>query len=187
MHRLPPSRPSRARTVELKRLISTPVYINAFHAAHAHVQEDSKRVLVRTGKVIITRNVTWTHIPLSRPPTTGSTPTVEGEGCGRGRNQEASSFGGVTKLGDDESESSGEGVEMVTSEADDTARESTSLVSGRAVSTISRARSSGHGGVSFDSKGRGPFSKGLADAPATSDSFSHGPDQKFAALRAGEA
>ena len=40
---------------------------------------ESKRVLVRTGKVIITRNVTWAHVPLSRPPTVRSTPLVEGE------------------------------------------------------------------------------------------------------------
>ena len=75
---------------------------------------------------------------------------------------------------DAESESSGEGVEMVTSEADDMEVESTPLVSGRAASTTSRAGSSVH-------------SEGLADAQATSDYFSHGPDQQFAALRAGEA
>ena len=84
---------------------------------------ESKRVLVRTGKIVITRNVTWAHVPLSRPPTARSMPSVEGEGFDRGRNREASSFGGVTESGDDESESSGEGVEMVTSEADDTERE----------------------------------------------------------------
>ena len=75
---------------------------------------------------------------------------------------------------DAESESSGEGVEMVTSEADCTEVENTPLVSGRAVSTTSRA-------------GRSVNSEGLADAPATSDNFWHGPDQQFAALRAGEA
>ena len=133
----------------------------------------SKRVLVRTGKVIITRNVTWVHVPLSRHPTVRSTPLVEGEGCDHGRDREASSFVGKTELGDAESESSGEGVEMVTSEADDTEVESTPLVSERAVSTTSRAGSSSH-------------SEGLADAPATSDSFSHGPYQQFAALLAGE-
>ena len=63
---------------------------------------------------------------------------------------------------------------MVTSEADDTEVDSTPLVSGRAVSTTSLVGSSVH-------------SEGLADAPVTSDSFSHGPDQQFAALRAGEA
>ena len=134
----------------------------------------SKRVLVRTGKVIITRNVTWVHVPLSRPPTVRSTPLVEGEGCDHGKNREASSFGGKTELRDAESESSGEEVEMVTSEADDTEVESTPFVSGRAVSTTSFAGSSVH-------------SEGLADAPATSDSFSHGPDQQFATLRVGEA
>ena len=100
---------------------------------------------------------------------------MEGEGCDHGKKREASSFGGDTESRDDESESSGEGVETVTFEADDTEVESTSLVSGRAVSTTSRARSSVHSGVYFDPKDRGPFGEGLADAPATSDSFSHDP------------
>ena len=136
--------------------------------------------------MIITRNVTWAHVPLSRPPTAMSTPSVEGEGCGHGRNQEASSFGGDTESGDGEFESSGEGVEMVTSETDDTERENIPPVPGRAVSTISRAGSSVHSGLCFDPKGRGPFGEGLADAPSTSDSFLYGPDQQFAALRAGK-
>ena len=62
---------------------------------------------------------------------------------------------------------------MVASEADDTDVESTPLVSGRAVSTTSRAGSSVH-------------IEGLADASATSDKFSHYPDQQSAALRAAE-
>ena len=133
---------------------------------------ERKRVLVRTGKVIITRNVTCDHIPHSRPPTVRSTPLGEREGCDHGKSREASLFGGETELGNAESESSGEGVEMVTSEADDTEVESTPLVSGRTVSTTSRAGSSVHSG-------------GLADAQATSDSCSHDPDQQFAALRRG--
>ena len=135
---------------------------------------ESKRVSVRRGKVIIARNVTWAHVPHSRPPTVRPTPLVEGEGSDLGKNREASSFGGETELGDAESESSGEGIEMVTSEADDTEVESTPLVSGRAVSTTSRAGSSVHSG-------------GLADAQATSDNFLYGRDQQFAALRGGEA
>ena len=125
---------------------------------------ESKRGLVRTGKVVITRNVTWAHVPLSRPPTVKPTSLVEGEGCDHEREQEASLFGGETELGDAESESNREGVEMVTSKTNDTEVESTPLVSGRAVSTTSRAGSSVH-------------SEGLAHAPATSDNFSHGPDQ----------
>ena len=73
---------------------------------------------------------------------------------------------------------------MATSEADASERDNTSLVSGRTVSTTSRAESSVHSGVSFDPKGRGPFGEGLADALATSDNFLHGPVQLFAALRA---
>ena len=47
-------------------------------AARNHLSE-SKRVLVRTIEVIRTRNVTWAHVPFSRPPTARSTPSVEGE------------------------------------------------------------------------------------------------------------
>ena len=108
--------------------------------------------------MIITRNVTWAHVPLSCPLTVRSTSLVEWKGCDHGKNREASSFGGKTEVGDAESEPSGEGVKMVTSEADDTEVESTPFVSGRAVSTTSRAGSSVH-------------SEGLADAPATSDNF----------------
>ena len=94
--------------------------------------------------MIITRNVTWAHVPLSRPLTIRSTPLVEGKGFDHGNNREASSFGGETELVDAECESSGEGFEMVTSETDDTEVESTSFVSGRAISTTSRAGSSVH-------------------------------------------
>ena len=141
--------------------------------ARNHPRE-SKRVFVLTGKVIITRNVTWAYVRYRRSLITGPKPLVEEKGCDHGKNREASSSGGETELGDAESESSGEGVEMVTSEADDTEVESTPFVSGMAISTTSHAGSSIH-------------SEGLADAPATSDNFSHGPDQPFAALRAGEA
>ena len=105
---------------------------------------ESKRVLVGTEKVIITRSVTWAHVPLSRPPSARSTPSVEWEGCDHRMNREASSFGGDTESGDDESELSGEGVEMVTSEVDDTERDNTPLVSDRVVSSTSRAGSSVH-------------------------------------------
>ena len=45
-----------------------------------------------------------------------STLSVEGSGCDRGRDQEASSGSSVIELGDNESESSGHGVDMVTPE-----------------------------------------------------------------------
>ena len=96
---------------------------------------------------------------------------MERKGCDHGKNREASSFGGETELGDAESESSGEGVEMMTSEAGDTEVESTPFVSGRAKSTTLRAGSSVH-------------SEGLA--PAASDNFSNGPDQQFDALHVEE-
>ena len=93
--------------------------------------------------------------------THGSTPLVEGEGCDHGKNRKASSFGGDTESGDNESESSGVGIEMMTSKADDTKVENTPLVSGRAVSTTSRTGSSVHSEVSFDPKGRGSFRRGF--------------------------
>ena len=76
---------------------------------------------------------------------------------------------------------------MVTSEGDYTERENTPLISGRAASSTLSAGSSVYSGVSFDLKGRGSFGKGLADTLATSESFSHGPDQLFTAPRAEEA
>ena len=99
---------------------------------------------------------------------------MEEKSCDHGKNREASSFGCETELGDVESESSGVGVEMMTSEADDTEVENTPFILERAISTTSRAGSSVH-------------SEGLAETPATSDNFSHGPGQQIAALRAGEA
>ena len=129
--------------------------------------------------MITISNVTWAHVLLLRPPTVRSTPSVEREGCDHGTNREASSFGGDTESGDDESESIGKGLEMVTSEADDNSgRDNTPLVLERAVSTTSRV------GNRYKA---GSFGEGLADALATSNSFSRGSDQLFAALRAGEA
>ena len=78
---------------------------------------------------------------------------MEGKICDCGRNREPSLFGGETESGDDESESSNEEVELMTAEGDKTESENTPLVSGRAVSTTSRAGTSVHSGVYFDSKG----------------------------------
>ena len=78
---------------------------------------------------------------------------MEGKICDCGRNREPSWFGGDIESGDDESESSDEGVELMTSDGDKTESENTPLVSGRAVSTTSRAGTSVHSGVYFDSKG----------------------------------
>ena len=68
----------------------------------------------------MTINGIWTHVPLSRPPTTESTPFVEGESYDCGRVREASSVGGSDIKSRSMSESSGEGLEMVTSKVDDT-------------------------------------------------------------------
>ena len=56
---------------------------------------------------------------------------MEGEGFDHGKNREGSSFSGDTESGIDESESSGKGVEMVASEADDTEVEITRSFRGR--------------------------------------------------------
>ena len=134
--------------------------------------------------MIFTRNVTWVHVPLSRPPTARSTPLVEGEGCDHGKNRDVSSFGGDTESVD-ESEFSGEGVEMVTPEADDTEEYPARFGEG-CINYFARRKQRTQRGY-FDPKGRGPLGEGLADAPATSDSFPHDSDQQFAALRAAEA
>ena len=47
--------------------------------ARNHPRE-SKRVLVDAGKVTITRNATWSHVPSCRFPTARSKPSEEGEG-----------------------------------------------------------------------------------------------------------
>ena len=85
--------------------------------------------------MVITRNNTWAHVHFSRPPTGKSRLLVKGEGCDHGRGPEASSVGSCTESGNDKSESSREGVEMMTFEVDDTESEKTPLVSERAVST----------------------------------------------------
>ena len=55
-------------------------------------------------------------------------------------NRDVSWFGGDAESGDDESELSGDGVEVVTSEVVDTERDNTPLGLGRAVSTTSRRK-----------------------------------------------
>ena len=138
--------------------------------ARNHLGE-SKRMLVRTVKVITTRKITWALVLISFPPTATSMLPVEGKGCEHGRSREASSIGSGTESGGDESASSSEGVRLVTSEADYTVRENTSILLGRAASATSSTGSSVHSAVSFQLKGRGPSGEGLADAPATSDSI----------------
>ena len=113
-------------------------------------------------------------------------PSVEREGCDRGRDREAIPFGGDTESRDEESDSNGEGVETVTSKADATERENIRSFRGGLYQPLCASEAECTAG-SFDPKDRGAFSEGLADAPATSDSFLHRPDQQFALLRAAEA
>ena len=138
--------------------------------ARNHLGE-SKRMLVRTVKVITTRKHSWALVSISCPPTATSMPPVEGKGCEHGRSREASSIGSGTVSGGNESASSSEGVRLVTSEADYTERENTSILLERAASATSSTGSSVHSAVSFQPKGRGSSGEGLADALPTSDSI----------------
>ena len=80
-------------------------------------------MLVRTGKAIITRNVTWARIPSLHPAAANSVPLVKEVGYGCRRDRVANSVDSDIESGDDNSESQGEGIDMVTSEADDTERD----------------------------------------------------------------
>ena len=138
---------------------------------------ESKRVLVHTRKVIVTRNVTWAHAPPSL--TARSKPSVEGEGNKRGRDRETSSEGSSDIAPEDEE------VESVTSSSDaETSKDeqaeamprasstkgksgtkgesSTPVPSGRAASSV-QSTGSVQSGVSFDPQGRVPCGEGLAD------------------------
>ena len=130
--------------------------------------------------MIVTKRVTWANVPVSRPLSARSTPSMEGEGFDRGRSLEASLFGGDTESGDGESDS----IKWRGGRDGDVRGR---RYRKRAVSTTSRAGSSVHSGCFFYPKGQGSSSRGLADAPAVSDSFKYGRDQQFAELRAGEA
>ena len=54
---------------------------------------ESKRVLVWTGNVFITGEVTWVHVPLLCPPTAESAPSMKGEGYDRKRDRETNKLG----------------------------------------------------------------------------------------------
>ena len=138
--------------------------------ARNHLGE-SKRMLVRTVKVITTKKIFLGSCIHFISPTRNVYAPVEGKGCEHGRSREASSIGSGTESGGNESASSSEGVRLVTSEADDTERENTSILLRRAASATSSTGSSLHSAVSFQPKGRGPSGEGLADALATSDSI----------------
>ena len=55
---------------------------------------ESKRVLVHSRKVIVTRNVTWAHVPSVRLASVQPKPSVEGEHYDWLRNREESSVDG---------------------------------------------------------------------------------------------
>ena len=141
---------------------------------------ESKRVFVHTGKVVITRNVTWAHVRSGRFLITRSKPSVVGEGDESGQDREASSANSESASEDGESVSEGTGSVIETPEAEAAAP----ITSGRASTPTPRARGS-QCGVSIDPEGVTP-GESLADTPAAA-STSHGPDKRYTALGAGEA
>ena len=141
---------------------------------------ESKRVFVHTGKVIITRNVTWAHVRSGRFLITRSKPSVVGEGDESGQDREASSANSESASEDGGSVSEGTGSEVETPEAEAAAP----ITSGRASTPTPRARGS-QCGVSIDPERVMP-GESLADTPAAA-STSHGPDKRYTALGAGEA
>ena len=58
---------------------------------------ESKRVLVHSRNVVVTRNVTWAHVPSARPVIVQSKPSVEGGQYDWLRDREASSIDGKAK------------------------------------------------------------------------------------------
>ena len=137
---------------------------------------------------------------------------MEGEGNESGRDREASSEGSSDIAPEDEevesvtSSSDAETSEEEPAEAmprasstkgksDTRGESSTPIPSGRATSSV-QSTGSVQSGVSFDPQGRVLCGEGLADAPtaplsakmsnSSRDSASHGTNEQFAALRAGE-
>ena len=99
---------------------------------------DSKRVFVLTGKVIITRNVTWVHVRSRRSLITGSKPSVVVEGDESGQDRVESAANSESASEDGESVSEGTGSEIETPEAEAAAP----ITSGRASTPTPRARGS---------------------------------------------
>ena len=139
---------------------------------------ESKRVFVHTGKVIITRNVTWAHVRYGRSLITRSKPSVVGEGNESGQGREASTANSESASKNGESVSEGTRSEIETPEAE----AATPITSGRGPTP--RARGS-QCWVSIDSEGMTP-GESLADASAAA-STSHEPDKRYTTLGAGEA
>ena len=115
--------------------------------ARNHPRE-SKRVLVHTGKVIITRHVTWAYARFGRSLITRSKPSVVGEGNESGQDREASAANSEGASEDGESVSERTRRVIETPEAEVAAP----ITSGRAPTPTSKARGS-QCGVSIDSFG----------------------------------
>ena len=124
---------------------------------------ESKRVLVHSRKVIVTRNVTWAHVAPVRPMTAQSKPSAEGEGDDWVEDREASSVDdGVESL-------------MSSSSSEDSSRDQKPprITSGRAASEPDAGGLSSLSRVSLDTEG-GELSsapscgEGLANSSASS-------------------
>ena len=152
-----------------------------FHLGPArnHPRE-SKRVFVHTGKVMITRNVTWAHVRSVCSLITRSKPSVVGEGNESGQDREPSVANReiASKDGDSVSEGTRSVIETPKAEA------AAAITSGRAPIFTPRAGRS-QCGVSIDPEGMTP-GESLADTSAATSTL-HGPDKKYTALSAGKA
>ena len=147
--------------------------------ARNHPRE-SKRVFVHTGKVIITRDVTWAHLRSGRSLITRSKPSVVGEGDESGQDRDASTTNSESASEDGESVSEGTRSEIETHDA----KAAASITSGRATTPTPRATGS-QCGVSIDPEGMTP-GENLTYASVAA-STSHVPDKRYTALSAGEA
>ena len=127
--------------------------------ARNHPRE-SKRMFVDTGRVVITRNVTWAHVPSGRFPAAQSKPSKEGEDDESDHeDREARSEARGSASGYEESEPD-------ESEKDEI--ESSTIVTvalGRAPLPTSSTES-GQGRVSYDPEGMMPSEEGLAKTSA---------------------
>ena len=107
--------PTKKNPVESDTLLETRKRGGVYQSPVRNYPRENKCVLLRAGKVVTTIKV-WAHVPLSRTPTATYTPSVEGEGCDRERDGEASSVSSVIQSANKELETCGQGVEMMTLE-----------------------------------------------------------------------
>lgn len=108
------------------------------------------------------------------------------EGCGRERNIQERSFGVGTVSGDDESESCGEGVNIVTSETNDTKRKNTRSFQGELYQLLGAPQSAYTAGFCLTRCAEDPPVKVLPMLRLPLTALSYVSDQQFVALRTGK-